>query len=160
MIKIARIIEIITFKKYFSDKINVGITSRLAEYNQNYSKYLITLSSSAVGLTFVVLKFFETGVKNVLLLKISWCFFGTTILFGLMFHIIDILRVFHHARSELIYGDGKTLENDPDKTFMRKLNDEMSAINKAELSYTFLILQTVVFFIAIILLTLLMISNF
>ena len=143
-----------------SDKISVGVSSRLAEYNQSFSKYLITLSSSFVGLTFVVLNFFNGEIKNVLLLKVSWCFFGATILFGLLFHIIDILRVFHHARSELIYGDGKTLENDPVKTGNRILDNQMSSIIAAEWSYMFLIIQTVLFLVSIILTTIFIISIF
>jgi hypothetical protein len=93
-------------------------------------------------------------------MKVSWCFFGATILLGLVFHITDILRVFHHARSELIIGDGITLEEDPIQEQIRKLNDQTTAIYTAELSYLFLVVQTIIFFIAIFLLTIFIISVF
>jgi hypothetical protein len=143
--KIVEIWNIIFLKKYLHKNISLNQASKVSEHTLAYSKYLITLSSSAVALTFILLQI-KSNINNFEVIKVSWCFFTLTILIGLIVHILEILKTFFEANSDRLKD---SVNNSEPGREIQMYDNILAALAMARYSYIALILQTASFFVGV-----------
>lgn len=139
---ISGFIDIITFRPYLHKNWSPNIGDDLSKNSSDYSKYLITLSTSSIALTFAILQLLYNNIviRNIIFIRISWYLFTATILLGLIFYLLDILRMFFNLNLKRISSVSEKLSNE-------KLEDlsisYKTSFAMARWSYLVLVLQTV-----------------
>lgn len=149
--------DIITLKTFIYRNVSPKLVDSLKEQYSNYSKYLITLASSSIGLTFAILQLLSKGSHfDLQTLKISWLFFGISILLGLVFHTLEMLRSFCIQNISRLQENLKFSEQT--KVLLSIKDDEVReeswryeryTTQFVRFSYVGLILQTITFFIGV-----------
>jgi hypothetical protein len=103
------------YGKHYTSKID----DMVSDQSKNLSKYLITLSTGSIALTFTMLQLLDGSLQMVNILKFSWITFVFCILFGLGFEILQILKkILWHSFQE---GEQKLAPEDK----LKALDEEM-----------------------------------
>ena len=160
---IKKIFDTLTLKNYLNSNLSDKMAEKISTYNLDFSKYLITLSTSSIALTFAILQLLYKGthINNIKVIRISWLLFTATILLGLIFNLLNILRIFFSSNAGRIRDNEKSIIKDINsEKLLLIVNNYNFSHNISRYSYLTLMLQTITFFCSIIFLVVFLTLNF
>lgn len=159
---IVAFLDFVTLKSYLYKNMSQNMSDKISEHNAEYSKFLITLSINSIALTFVVLQILSEDISKdyIFWIRASWYLFTTTILLGLIFKLLDIVRIFFHSNENRLAGDSSTFNKIPAEKIDEIIENALMAHNIVRYSFLVLILQTIAFFLSVISLVVFLTLNF